>query len=133
LVIASLLGCFRTYTGIYYVARPPRAAMEYGDLATQVQDAIRPLGFRLARADETLVLFKADFEDMPVSVRGLKGADARVQVTVLLVRDPSVTVSDPDHVDETEFVRTVKERIAARLTEAYGIQQPRFERAFDWL
>ena len=60
----------------------------------------------------------------------LEGADAFI--TVAVVREPPrITIRDFDNVDETEFVRTLKQRLEKRLEERYGVRGLQFKRQSD--
>ena len=60
------------------------------------------------------------------SLQGLEGAGARTSVAVG-PRNPSITIIDHDHWDETPFVHALKQRIEDLLKEHFGLSDPRFD------
>lgn len=128
------MGCYRTYSGNYFLSRASvLAPVEPGTLPSTVFNAIKGFGFKWEYQDQTIILYVRDPRGMEPDVAKLVGANARVFVAITFGTEPSVSIRDLDNQEETEFVAALKRSLEMRLEERYGIHGLKFERAFDWL
>lgn len=134
LVGIGLMGCYRTYSGNYFLSRASAPTLsETGTLPNTVFDAIEEFGFKPGYRDQSIVVYIHDPGAMPSNVSKLTGATARVHVAVTLTTQPRIAIRDMDNTKETEFVAALKRSLEKHLEERYGVRGLKFERTFDWL
>jgi len=138
LLTALFCGCYRTYTGIYFLDRADHnATASLAAVDLEVYQAIRDLCFQEVKLEEEELeprfrsrLFRHREEQVAEGCPRVDGAASTVLVTVGW-EPPTITIRDIENNDETEFVRMVKSRIESRLVETYGLRSLRFERQAD--
>lgn len=128
--VFATIGCYRMYTQICFLPLEQLAtATARESLASEIYAAIKPLGFRPTYSDEMRRLFAKPVDRTGSSA--VQGSDCEVTVAVELEWDPSITISDRDHREETAFVAEVKRAIQKRLTERLGLRDLEFRRISD--
>lgn len=128
-VLAAAIGCYRTYTGSYYLPEwVVKSPCGNRSLREVVETAIRPFGFEEVEGQPAGYFLYINNQEDPVERRRV----GRVRVGIDTIW-PRVLVGDLDHDYETPFVRSVKDAIEKQLKAECGLTEFRFVRHFDLL
>ena len=128
-------GCYRAYTGIYFVTRPADVPVTtLDDLSREIEEAVKPFGLH---KDGLGVFYGLGRANVAPECKKLAGAGANISVAVSLeswidrFKPFYITIRDYDSLHETEFMRALKNAIEQRLAEHLNITGLRFERQRD--
>ncbi len=128
----SVAACHTTYTGIYFIDRARYdTSTRFDDLDRQIDGVVKDFGLRRSRiSTERVKAWDSRKGNVAAELSRLEGADAHISVAVGS-KPLVITIRDFDNVDETEFIRVLKQRIEKLLEEHYGVRGLRFERQLD--
>jgi hypothetical protein len=126
-------GCFRTYTGIYFLGGSERGSVaSFRDLAEEVDLVVNRFGFarEFGRAPDPLVSWARVPTKTAAEFASLQGSHARIAISVRL-DTATIAIRDYDNDAETEFVKELKRQIEEEMKRHYGLPRLRFERTLD--
>ena len=133
LFLVIVFGCYRTYTGIYFMGDGPHAIHgDLSDLEMQIDQAVREFGFHRETlpSQSAIQIWTSGTSGRTVELAALDGSSARINIALRLDRS-TITIRDFDNSVETPFMQALKKQIEQQIATRYGIQELRFERQAD--
>lgn len=130
-----ITGCYATYTGFYYYAQTDQIPkIEIAEIGNALNETLKPLGFsgekpRWSSLDIFWLHNKLEF--MLPEYAKLDGSRASIYISVN--PDETITIRDFDNDKETEFMKVVKQKIEHMLRTQFGMKEPQFKRAMDFM